>query len=109
MIEHMLWIFMVMAGIGYWLIYSEIINIRMKVSELGVILDGVSASLTAVQEQLIKATDEILAAVTDAELPAEVVAKIESIKTMGDVLKAAAQKLDDINPDNPPPPDPPVG
>lgn len=86
------------------LVVFKLDNIYMKVSELNAALAEVSAALTAVSDQLAKATQEIIDAVADAELPAEVTAKLEGLKGLVSTLKDASQKLDDLNTDKPPPP-----
>lgn len=81
-------------------------HIMAKVSSLGPALDEISTGLTAVSDQLAKATSEIITAIADAELPAEVTLKLEGLKGLATTLKEAAQKLDDLNPDAEPPPPP---
>lgn len=101
------WILIGAIGIVIlFLILLEIQNTNMKVSELSPVLTEVSGALTNISGQLAKATTEIIAAVSDAELPAEVVAKLEGIKTLANDLTSAAQKLDDLNPDPSTPPTP---
>lgn len=101
-----LWLWIVIGAIGIvilWAIFNELKGIRMKVSELSAGLTELSTSLTEISNQLAKATQEIIDAVADAELPAEVTTKLEALKTMASDLKAAATKLDDLNPDQPQP------
>ena len=82
-----------------------------KLSELSAQLTPIVDALGTVGTQLEKATAEILAAVTgnDPEVPAEVTDKIAALGSIATALKAAAQKLDDLNTDAPTePPTPPI-
>lgn len=80
----------------------------MTEDELALTLGGISDGLTAVGDQLAKATEEIIAALhaqTGTTSPA-VDAAVNKLTTIGAALKAAAQTLDDLNPDAAPAPAP---
>ena len=99
--------FLIIVAIVFWsgwIIRNQ--NEHMaKLSELGAALTPIVDALNGVGAQLEKATAEILAAVTgnDPEVPAEVTDKIVALGTIATALKAASQKLDDLNTDTPAP------
>lgn len=99
MTDAILWLLYVTA-VGAFIILIK--NITMKLSELKLVLDGISDSLVAISDQLAKATDEIIAALSNVEIPADASATLDGLKALAATLKAEAQKLDDLNADAPP-------
>jgi len=109
-----------LVGLGWiWLIIQELTKLMAKVSQLTELLapikttlEGVAASQTQISEQLAKATKEIVDALNraDVDIPQDALDAIASInslatglQTSSTTLKDEAQKLDDLNPDVPPP------
>ena len=78
-------------------------TILMKLSELSDKLDPIVTAIGDVGTQLEKAKTEIIAALSDVEIPAAAAAKIEQLGTLGTQLKTVAQALDDLNTDAPAP------
>lgn len=72
----------------------------MKQTELATALDGVATNLTAVSDQLVKATNEIVTAVgNQGNTTPEVDAAVAKLQTISDALAPIAKALDDLNQD----------
>ena len=83
---------------------AQLQEILMNQAQLAAALGTVASSLTAVGQQLDKATQEIVTAVQNAgNTSPEVDAALEQLTAVSTALSAAAQGLDDLNPDAPAP------
>jgi uncharacterized protein YoxC len=77
-------------------------DVQMNQAELLASLSGVGDAMTAVSDQLAKATAEIIAALANSGgTTPEVDAAVAKLQTLSTQLAGLAKSLDDLHPDTP--------